>query len=55
MGLQSSTEQIARTFPRSVLRIDGVFHRVLMPCEAETARSAGTVAETTNEVPLIRW
>jgi hypothetical protein len=34
--------------------IDGVFRRTLIPSEAETARSAGTTVEKTNEVPLIR-
>ena len=32
-----------------------VFRRMLMLSEAETARRAGTVAEKTNEVPLMRW
>ncbi len=52
---RSSTARIARTFSCSVLRIDGVFRRMLMPSEAETARSAGTAAEKTKEVPLMRW
>ncbi len=46
---RSSTTRIARTFSCSVLRIDGVFRRMLMPSEAENARTAGTAAENTKE------
>ncbi len=52
---RSSTAQIARTFSCSVLRINGVFRRMFMPSEAETARSAGTAAEKMKEAPLMRW
>ena len=52
---RSSTAQIACTFSCSVLRIEGVFRRMLIPSEAETARSAGTAAEKTNEVLLMLW
>ena len=38
-----------------VLRMDGVFLRMLMPYEAEIARRATTAAEKTNEVPLRCW
>ena len=55
VSMRSSTARIAHTFSCSVLRIDGVFRRMLMPSEVETARSAGTAAEKTNEVPLTRW
>ena len=51
---RSRTVRIMRTFSSSVLRIEGVFRRMLMPSEAETARSAGTAAEKTKEVPLMR-
>ena len=37
---RSSTARIAHTFFCRVLRIDGVFRRMLMPSEVETARSA---------------
>ena len=47
-SIRSSTARIARTFSCSVLRIGGVFRRMLMPSEAETARSAGTAAKKTN-------
>ena len=36
------------------LRIDGVFRKMLMPSEVETARSTGAATEKANEVPLIR-
>jgi hypothetical protein len=52
---RSSTARMARTFSCRVLRIDGVFRRMLIPSEAETAKRAGTAAEKTNEVPLMRW
>ena len=54
VSMRSSTSRMARMFSCSVLRIDGVFRRILMPSEAETARSAGTAGEKTNEVPLMR-
>ena len=52
-SMRLSTARIASTFSYSELKIDGVFRRMLMPSEAETARRAGTAAEKTNEVPLI--
>ena len=39
--MRSSTARIARTFSCSVLKIYGMFRRMLMPSEAETACSAG--------------
>ena len=54
-SIWSSTAQIARTFSCRVLRIEGVFRRMLIPSEAETARSAGTATEKTKEVPLMCW
>ena len=51
---RSSTARIARTSSYSVLRIDGVFGRILMPSEVETARSARTAVEKA-KVPLMRW
>ena len=42
-------------FSCSVLGIEGVFRMVLVPSEAETAGSAGIVAEETNEVLLMPW
>ena len=53
-SIRSSTARMARTFSCSMLKIDGMFRRMLMPSEAETARCAGTAAEKTNEVPLMR-
>ena len=53
-SMQSSTARIARMFSCGVLKIDAVFRMMLMPSEAEAARSAGTAAEKTNDVPLIR-
>ena len=50
---RSSTARIARAFSCSVLRIEGVFRRMLTPSEAEIVRSAGTAAEKTNESPLM--
>lgn len=55
--MQSTRSRIvrtARTFSCSVLRMDGVLRRMLMPSLALTARRAGKAAENTNEVPLIR-
>ena len=52
---RSRTARIARMLSWSVLRIEGALRRMLMPSEAETARRAGTAAEKTKEVPLIRW
>jgi hypothetical protein len=52
---RSNAARIARTFSCRVLRIDGVFRRMLMPSEAETAKRAGTAVEKTNEVPLMHW
>ena len=49
---RSNTARIARTFSCRVLRMDGVFRRMLMP---ETARRAWTAVEKTNEVPLMPW
>ena len=37
------------------LNMDGVFQRMLIPSEAETARRARTAAEKRNEVQLMRW
>lgn len=51
----SSTTRIARAFSCSMLRIGGVFRRVLMLSEAETAGSGGTAAEKTDEVSWVRW
>ena len=52
---RSGSAQIARTFSCRALSLHGVFRRMLMPSEAETASRAGTAAEKTNEVPLMRW
>ena len=52
-SIRSSTARIASTFSCSVLRIEGVFRRILMSFEAETARRAGTPAEKTKEAPLM--
>jgi hypothetical protein len=42
-------------FSCSVLRLEGVLRKILIPSDAETARRAGTAAEKTKEVPLMRW
>ena len=52
---RSSTARIARTFSCRALRMDGVFRRMLMHSEAESARRAETATEKTDEVPLMRW
>ena len=52
---RSITARIARMFSCSVLRINGVDCRMLMPSESETVRSTGMAVEKTNEVPLIHW
>ena len=44
-----------RPFFCSVLKIDGVFWRMLMHSEAETAKSVGMAAENINDVLLTRW
>lgn len=51
----SRIERTARTLSCRVLRIDGVFRRMLIPCEAATASIAGIAAENTKEVPLMRY
>ena len=53
-SIRPSKARMARTFSCNVLKINGVFHRMFMPSEAETARSAGAAAEKTNDVPLTR-
>lgn len=52
---QPRITRIVRTFSCSVLRIDGAFHRMLMPSEAGIERSARTAAKKTKEVLLIYW
>lgn len=47
--------RIARMFSCRVLRTDGVFSRMSMPSEAETARGARTAVVKTNEVALMPW
>ena len=50
-----TTARIGRTFSCSALEIlEGVFRKILIPSEGETARSAGTMAEKMKEVPLMR-
>ena len=51
----SMRSKVARTFFCSVLKIDGVFWRMLIRSEAETVRSIGAVAENTNGVSLTCW
>ena len=51
----SIRSKVASTFFCSVLMIDGVFWRMSMRSEAETARSIRAVAENTNDVSLTRW
>lgn len=41
-------------FSWSVLKIEGVLRKMLIPSDALTASSGGEAAEKTNEVPLIR-
>ena len=61
MIAEAACEEIVTASMRSThvplqgAQIDGLFRRMLMPSEAETARSAGTMPEKTNDVPLIRW
>lgn len=50
----TGTAQIVPTFS-CVLGNEGVFGRTLMPSEAGTARTAGIIAEKTNEMRLMRW
>lgn len=53
LSVQSSAAQISHTFSCRLLRIDGVFRRMFMASDAETARSAGSMAEKTDEVPSV--
>ena len=50
----STRSKVARMFFCSVLKIDIVLWRMLRHSEAETARSVGMAAESTNDVLLMR-
>lgn len=51
----SRMDRTARVFSWSVVKIEGVLRRMLMPSEAATLRRGGMAAENTNDVPLIRY
>ena len=51
----SRMARTARTFSWSVVRIDGVLRRMLIPSDAATVIIGGIAAEKTNDVPLIRF
>ena len=50
----SASTRIEYTLSCSVLRIEGMFRRRLIPSRAETARGAKNEAEKMNKVPLMR-
>lgn len=53
-SMRSRIARAARVFSWSVVRMEGVDRRMLMPSEALTASAAGMEAEKTNDGPLIR-
>ena len=58
MEMQSTLSRMARTartFSWSVVRMDGVLRRMLMPSDAATVIMGGMAAEKTNDVPFMRW
>ena len=52
---RSRMARAARMFSWSVVKMEGLDRRMLMPSEALTASVAGMEAEKTKDGPLMRW